>query len=283
MLEIKKSNLYLTMYDNLTEFSCYLDNRKTKPGRNNESSNDGESFSGTKSYEEAYNLFKYGDESLLSKIKREINKVDISKVIGNVNNKLKYEGRVYGVVPNVPIYLKGLPINMINPERTIPNNRIVNIILTVGVPWYITKEDIMETGAIYLNVLDLLEKRGYRVNLYVADTTESCGNNSISCIRVKTDREPLNLKKICFPIAHPSMLRRIFFRYDEVNDGNFDVTHNGYGKAMQKKEVDKIIKNELKEDYIIWTFVDKEEDDRHTIKDLKKIIKDLESQGINIE
>lgn len=287
MIEINKKNFYFTMYDNITELTSYINNRERKIGRDSSSSRSGSDFSGTNSFEEAFDLLKYGDESLYSKIKMKKEQIDVNKLIGigNVNNRLKYEKRVYGAIPNVPLYLQGYPLDMINPEKTLPNNRIINIILTVGVPCHVSKEEIIDTGIAYLNILELLEKKGYRCNLWAGVTAESHYSDNLKefmLARIKTDREPLNLKKICFPIAHPSMLRRIYLKWAEVNDGEGDITNDGYGTNLDKKDIEKIINKELKDKYIVLTFTDTSED-RHTIKKMEHIIEELKKQGINIE
>ena len=279
MLSFQNSQCYINMFDNLTDLSQYLSHKERKPGRDNDSEKSGGSFSGTQSFEEAFNLFKYGDEKLYQKIKDEKSKMNVDKLLGNAIRKQKYVNRKYGCVPNVPAYLIGNPLNMINSEIGRISHKVINIFLSVGVPWHIDKDEITKIGIIYLTVIDLLEKAGYRCNLYAGVTGSRA---EYMYVRIKTDREPLNIKKLAFPIAHPSMLRRIYFKWAEVNDYDYDIT-GSYGSNDSSSEIIKNMKNLYKEDFILWTYVDIKNDGHHQAKEVEKIVKELKEKGIEIE
>ena len=96
-------------------------------------------------------------------------------------------------------------------------------------------------------------------------------------VRIKTDKEPLNLKKICFTIAHPSMQRRIKFKWMEVNDFNFDFTQYGYGGYVSMSTVKNTIEKKLRDNFIVWSY----ESDMRS-KSVEQIIEDLKKDGIVI-
>lgn len=282
MLEINDKKTYINVFDNITELTKYIDKKERKEGRDNDSESTWDSdFFGTKNFKEAYNLLKYGDEKLYNKIKIESKKINIDKIIGANNQKLKYKNNFYGCIPNIPVYLKNQPINMINPEKNQPANKILNIFLNIRVNGNIEAEEIMKIGLKYLTIIDILEKNGYRCNLYSGCANENSnisGVYSYLLLRVKTDKEPLNLKKICFTIAHPSMQRRIKFRWMEVNDFEYDFT-NGYGSKDEPKHTKKVLDSKLKDNFIIWTY-----EDGIKSKDIEKILEDLKNDyGIKIE
>lgn len=280
MLVFQNEKEYVNLFDNITDLSQYLSTKKKKPNRSNSSEDKDESFSGTKSYEEAFNLFKYGDEELLKTFKESEDRINIQKIIGNAVRKQKYENRLYGCIPNVPAYLIGNPLNMINPEIGRVSHKVINIFLSIGVPWYIKKEDIIRTGIVYLGVIDLLERNGYRCNLY-AGITASKAKHEYMYVRIKTDREPLNLKKLVFPLVHPSMLRRIYFKWAEVNDYDYDIT-GGYGSNDSEDTIKKIMNKIYKEDYILWTY-NRITEEGHEIKKVEEILEELkEKYGIKI-
>ena len=276
MLEISKSDTYITLFDNITELANYI-SRPRKPGRENSSERSGPAFSGTNSYEEAFNGLKYGDEKLYNEIKKEREKINIDKFLGNVANRTKYENRVYGCVPNVPAYLTKNPVNMINPEKNIISHKIVNIFLNVGVSGGVDKEDIIRNGITYLNVIDLLDKAGYRCNLY-AGVSARDDDYFFMYVKVKTDREPLNIKKVAFPIVSPSMLRRIYFKWAEVFDYDKDITQWGYGGVVGNETTKEYLKENIKEDFILWDY-----HDGSNSKSIEKILEDLKQQGITIQ
>ena len=101
-------------------------------------------------------------------------------------------------------------------------------------------------------------------------------------VRIKTDREPLNLKKLVFPLVHPSMLRRIYFKWAEVNDYDYDMT-GSYGQNDDEEEIKKTMKNIYKEDFILWTYNNIEKDESHRIKSIEKIVNELKEKGIELE
>ena len=280
MLSFESKESYINLFDNITDLSQYLSGKQRKEGRDNSSQSSDSSFSGTKSYEEAFDLFKYGDEELYKKFKEQSSKINIDKLLGNAVRKQKYENRNYGCVPNVPNYLIGNPLNMINAEIGRISHKVINIFLSIGVPWYVDKEDIINTGIIYLSVIDLLEKAGYRCNLYAGVTSHE-DRHEYMYVRIKTDREPLNLKKLVFPLVHPSMLRRIYFRWAEVNDYDYDIT-GGYGRNDDESDIKKYMKNIYNEDFILWTYNNIDKDKGHNIKKIEEILNDLKKKGIEL-
>lgn len=280
MLSFESKESYINLFDNITDLSQYLSSKQRKEGRDNSSQSSDSSFSGTESYEEAFDLFKYGDEKLYKKFKEQSSKINIDKLLGNAVRKQKYENRNYGCVPNVPNYLIGNPLNMINAEIGRISHKVINIFLSIGVPWHVDKEDIINTGIIYLSVIDLLEKAGYRCNLYAGVTAHE-GRHEYMYVRIKTDREPLNLKKLVFPLVHPSMLRRIYFRWAEVNDYDYDIT-GGYGRNDDESDIKKYMKNIYNEDFILWTYNNIDKDKGHNIKKIEEILNDLKKKGIEL-
>ena len=82
---------------------------------------------------------------------------------------------------------------------------------------------------------------------------------------VKRFRDNLDLKKLLFPLVHPSMIRRIFFKYVETNP---ELTNsrfaNGYGYPysefspnQMKAYKEKIIGNNTNEYLLTFKSVDK--------------------------
>lgn len=280
MLEINDKVNYINVFDNITELTNYLKTKKRKPGRDNDSEKeDDEDFFKTKTFEEAFDLLKYGDEDTYNKIKIESKKIDINKIIGANNQRLKYKNNFYGCVPNVPLYLKNQPIGMINPEKNLPANRILNIFLNIRVGGMVSSSSIIKVGLKYLTVIDILEKNGYRCNLYSGCANEGYHKDySYFLVRIKTDKEPLNLKKICFTIAHPSMQRRIKFRWQEVNDFENDFTRSGYGCPDNIKHTKKILDEKLKDNFIVWTY-----ENGIQSKTIQEVLEDLKKDyGIKI-
>ena len=277
MREFNEGNNYINVFNDISEFLRYINTRPIKSGRASESQEKGNRyFYGTESYEEAVGLAKNGDDELFDMVMSEIKNIKINKSLGNVRNRLRYKNDVYGFIPNVPNMMVGSPLTMINAKRNGLSNKIVNIFLNIRVASEVEIEDIIRIGTKYLNIIDLLEKNGYRCNLYSGCANCSNGKHSLLMVRIKTDREPLNIKKICFTIANPSMQRRLKFKWMEVNDGP-DFT-SGYGGPESEYYIKGILKDKLKQDMIIWNY---ENDNKR--KEISQLVEDLKKNGIEIE
>lgn len=272
--------MYLNVFDNINEFTKYLVTKPHKEGRHHGSDEKGSyalDFTGTHDLEEALDLIKYGDEKLYKKIKDKKAAINVDKILGNAKRRPEYKHDVCGFVPNVPAFLIGNPRNMLDIKKNKTSSRILNIFLNIRVGGGISSDFVLEMGTKYLVVLDALEKMGYRCNLYSGVANEDDGNYSCLMVRIKTDKEPLNLKKICFTIAHPSMQRRLKFKWMEVNDGDHNFTY-GYGGHASESTIKKFIDTELRDNFMIWNY-----EDFSSSSTIEDILKKLEEKGIKIK
>lgn len=239
------------VFNSISELIEDLDNSKdlnrdkasNKPGNNN--------WCDTSSYDEARKYMLEG--KLYDNIGADIDRYRTKGTTEKRINKLSIQGHT--VV--VPLYLQGIPNNMISNKRVI-NNKIITIFYSPQAPHYVDQEDL-EEGAkkLFENIISL-EQQGYRVNLYVIECQEGWDNNFGYCIRLKHDRETLNIKKLCFPLVSPSMLRRIGFRIKERLYK--DWIGSGYGNGVfEYDHYDRFIKKNLKlRNYEIWNYKGKQ-------------------------
>lgn len=284
MIKVKKANeLCFNSFSNISEFYNFLLKTPRRSTADNSSEEEGNtSFRGTSSLKEAYNLLLSGDEKLYKKFKEQED-MDITKMLGNVINKNKIKNDVVGFQPNVPLYLLGVPNNMINQEPKKLSQKVLNIALVMSVSAGVSKETLQSIGMKYAQVIDLLEKSGYRCNLYIGHAGEHSGEKDMCFIRIKTDREPFNLKKCVFPIAHPSMFRRVMFRWIECCDVDKELTKGffgGYGHPVENKDyIQKVMEDNLKANFIVWNFQNTD----YQKVGIPKILEDLEKNyGIKI-
>jgi hypothetical protein len=107
-----------------------------------------------------------------------------------------------------------------------------------------------------LQLVNRLEKQGYRVNLNVIFGT-SKRNQVITKVRIKNASQRLNVKQVAFPLVHPSMLRRIILavweRSKECSYRGFEL---GYGQAMG---IDMIKQYLNKNEYLIPNVLEEQE------------------------
>jgi hypothetical protein len=256
MIKIKnRGTLCFNAFSNISEFYNFIQKTPRRNSARASSEETGDSsWRGTETLQEAYDLLLSGDEDLYKKF-QEKKDIEIEKMLGNVVNKRKVKNDVVGFQPNVPNFLLGLPNDMINEIPNKVSQKILNIVLCMSVSAGVKAETLQSIGMKYIQVIDLLEKSGYRVNLYLAHAGQEDDEINMCMIRIKTDREPFNIKKCVFPIAHPSMFRRIMFRWIECCDVDNELTSWGYGRPLEEKEkINDIAEKSLRNNFIVWNF-----------------------------
>lgn len=196
------------------------------------------SFTGSNSYEEAVTLFREGYKEILPKIMSKMKKMekDLSSDF-QFTKKIRPQNSIEGVVPNVPNAILGLPQSMIDMKRFPQKQKTLNIIYEMGANCGTDKELFIDAGVVLLTVIKILETRRISVKLtlgFMAGTADKQGN--FPTVDLKDYGQRLDLQKLCFPLAHPSMFRRIGFKWLETNpditDGSFAF---GYGRSPAEK------------------------------------------------
>lgn len=237
MINVFNDKNNISYYDSIEEFTNFIDNSTSM--RYNSSDDRDFDFSGTHSLKEASELCKYGDEELASYISQQSLTFDSVDTVNKIRRSTIND--VVGFIPNVPNYVIGIPTNMIRDNRNIINSKVINIFISISAAWHISKEDIKERCAKYIAAINSLEEQGYRCNVY----SGSVGTNydkiyNLLVIKIKSDKEPLNLAKMAFPLAHPSMLRRLKFRWMETIPLDFG---SGYGQSItNEKKINELLK-----------------------------------------
>lgn len=244
-MDISSNNL---VFNSIHELVERLDNSTEISYRDNSSdSHRGGSWCDTYDYDEARMCLLQGRiyDTLGADIENYRTKGTATKRL----NKLD----VVGHTVVVPLYLQGIPNSMISNKRVI-NNKIVTIFYSPQAPHYVDQEDLINGASkLFKNIISL-EEQGYRVNLYVIECQDGYGY----CIKLKTDRETLNIKKLCFPLVSSSMLRRIGFRIKERLYK--DWIGGGYGSGcFSYREYDRFIQTNLRiRNYEIWNYQGKQ-------------------------
>lgn len=174
------------------------------------SDNNNYGFTGTHSMEEAMELLFHGWEDGAKQLKSKLDaKVNVNN--NGYRNKAFYD--IAGFQCSVPRYLQGIPTNMINNKRVVQKQKVVNITKDFGYSGATSTETMMRESVKFLQAVDKLEKQGVRCNVFVSAVTMSRKSNGYIDIRVKVkdSSQRMNLKQLAFPLAHPSMFRRIVF------------------------------------------------------------------------
>lgn len=218
-------------------------------------------ITGTKSFEQAMEYLKYGWEHKTKEIKRELKESFKTEKV--VKTKNIYD--VAGFQCSVPRYLQGIPDNMINKKQIKQTEKIITINKDISFSADYKAKQIQKECVKVLQLVNRLEKQGYRIKLNIVLNVKYIRNNRYKNISIKVcikqSSQRLNLKQISFPLCNPSMLRRILFavceRIEELNFKDFyDKQHYGlvernrfFLKQIYKNEI--LIPAEVQEKEII--------------------------------
>ena len=203
-------------------------------------------FTGTTSYKETEGLLLHGWEDV---------SCELTKSLNATNTGLKTVSKNFfspvGYQPCVPRYLLGLPDSMIQRKQIQQKQKVLNIIKSICYSSRVRTETIKEESLKVLKLIQSLESKGYRCNLYIVDGINKSWNTleqTLIYLKIKESKQRLNIKQVAFPLVHPSMLRRIFFGVVERLESTKNVGI-GYGKVLDevsvKHKTKQIIKNTI--------------------------------------
>lgn len=194
-------------------------------------------FNLTDNIEEAIKIMMEGWENGTLEIKDKVNKIK-TKVGNRKTVKTKYD--VVGYNASVPRYLQGIPTNMINNKMVMKKDKVLNIYKSMGYTGSYPTNIILEEAAKSIAIIDILEKAGYRCNVFVTKCNrENITNQIFSFVmKVKDAKEKFNIKKSSFLLSHPDFQRRILWRLFELHP-DFYKPLSGYGRPFDADIMDK--------------------------------------------
>lgn len=239
-------NLVYEKYNSIKEFVDTIDKRNVNSvfkGRGLASKEGSHTFTGTNSMDEAKALLLHGYDAPLKNIEKGLKANSVNKKFKDIP-KVRPRNNVVGVVPHVPNSLLGLPESMINLEKTTNKVKVVSINYDMSISCSYVATEIEKSGTALLSIINLLELRGYRVELNViAFSGEKSNELAIVKVKVKDYKQPLDLLKCCFPLVHPSFFRRLGFRWLEtvpnLTEHSFS---SGYGAAVANSGYERAVK-----------------------------------------
>lgn len=162
---------------------------------------------GTDTYETARQLmtggWSYGATALTKQLK------DVKTVPATVR-KLYLDQVGYQAI--VPLYLQGVPNNMVNQRRVVHKQKVVDLVQVVSFSAGVSVEKALDEATKGLQIVELLERNGFRTNVSVLLSTGKVAAR----IQLKHASEPLHIAKLAYPMCHPAMFRRQYFRFVEV-------------------------------------------------------------------
>ena len=218
---IKNTNIYITEYNSISEFVTEINalpNNRFYPyeASSQRSEREGGTFYGTVSYQQATQMLIQGWDSAAKKM---ATKVKMTNSISAVSRTSKPSYGVVGSQASVPRYLQGIPTNMVSRQTTYSKQKVVTITKGISYSARWTTDQILEECIKALQIIQSMENNGQRVrlNVMLASTGDNDRCHHVCKVCIKQPDERLNISKMSFALAHPSMLRRFFFKWFEVD------------------------------------------------------------------
>lgn len=186
-------------------------------------------FTLTSNYKEAMDLLLRGWTEAADKMTRTLK--TLPQPAPAKRQKSVYS--VAGHTASVPRYLQGIPTNMIAsvPDRRKQPVVVINHAITYSAYW--KAEDILKEGIKALQVVQAIEASNRNVKLNIICMAEDRNYKRGFKVTVKQPGERLNISKMAFPLAHPSMLRRMYFKYMEV-EPDMPISFWAYGRPCNE-------------------------------------------------
>ena len=244
MKEIKHNKTVIREFTSVNEFENYI---TTSPlnevfrWETLSSVKGTQSFTQTKSYEEATSLFKNGWDSMAKNITHQLN-VKKCQTLDTHVQKVMFD--VVGFQASVPRYLQGIPTNMVNKKLVPIKQKVITLNKDISYNAMTSTRDIIDASIQTLQLIKKIEAQGIRVNLNLILGVKANNNTEVVKIRLKSANERLNISKLAFPLVHPSMLRRLFFRYIEVAPTVTKGFRWGYGHPLDGSQLKAYCKDE---------------------------------------
>ena len=167
----------------------------------------------TENFEHATEMMKNGWDDMAKQLK---NKLVSKKLETEMVKQFRNVLAVAGYQPVVPLYLAGVPQNMVAKKMVPVKQKVVNITKSLNYSGSVSSDKIVEESIKVMQLVKRIEQQGMKCNIYIALGTEAGGRKVICKVKIKGAAERLNVSKLAFPLVHPSMLRRLMFRYIEV-------------------------------------------------------------------
>ena len=156
------------------------------------------------------------------------------------SQKIKRYADVVGFTPIVPNAIMGLPTSMLNQKKVQVQSKIITIVCDIGVSGGVKADKVLEFGCKLINCIMNLEKNGYRVRLDVLQSFSTKAEQYWLRVPLKNENQPVNIKRLSFPLTHVAFLRYICFDWVERLPKSKELSGYGYPVYVEKQYRDNI-------------------------------------------
>ena len=230
-IKTKNYKILIEKFDSMTHLIETSNGRSFKFSGSHEETRtniDGD-FAGIDTWEGACKLVTNYNKNL-DKVKNEVKKIDDKKTIQHKRTRAIND--VAGYIPIIPNALMGLPKSMINSKMVTKKSKIINVVVDVTYQWSLSSEKVAEYYSKVLAYLISLEKQGFRVRIsnYMMFGNSGSEQVHVATVLVKRENQPIDIKRLLFPITHTGTLRLFGFDwYERLPNAKYI---GGYGRAL---------------------------------------------------
>lgn len=194
--------------------SCFNDKSKASFGR----------WEGVKTCDEALTFLRNGYQPTVNKLREKL------KVKDPGQKRISFTNNIVGSAPIVPLALKGVPNCMIDTRMKQIKCKVIDVYYDMTCSCGTDSDDIIANGQKMLGAILDLEHQGYRINLYAVQSYNDSNSSDILTVKIKSSNQPLDLKRMSFPLTHTAFFRVIGFDwYSRFPKGKY---RSGYGHAL---------------------------------------------------
>ncbi len=192
------------------------ESRRNREGASSNASfsgKEGEKFSMTRSWDDALKLAKQGWVGIRPEVDALVEQID--KVVAPaLQPAFQSYFDVSGGTVDIGRFLDGEPECMVETKLvTIAKpGRVIGILVNASFAGFTRAEDIRKRGVAIVALIDTLEKLQHSTEVWVE---VSIREGATTGVKVKGADETLDIDALMFAVAHPAMLRRMYFAYLE--------------------------------------------------------------------
>jgi hypothetical protein len=222
----RKIDIHMEQFESAMEVAQTCKTRTITDSRfNDQSKIYFSNWKGVKSYDEALDLLRNGYQPTVDKMS------GLFKATKNGEGKrFAFLNNVQGFAPVVPLALKNVPNCMIDMQMRPIKAKVIDVYYDMTASCGVDSDDIIKAGQTLLGAIIELEKQGYRFNLYAVQTYYDARDCDMLVVKIKSSGQPLDLKRISFPLTHTAFFRVVGFDwYSKVPGGKY---RGGYGHAL---------------------------------------------------
>lgn len=193
-------------YNSANDMVDDLKIRKLRPSFDRPSTDS--DWTGCKDIDEAYEYLRTGYSPVVEKLEKEFKIAN--QQTGEVK-RITFQNNILGHSPIVPLAMMGVPNSMMDMTMKPIKTKVVDIYYDMTASASTSSRSIISAGLCVLSVVCDLERQGYRFNLYTVYSSSDSENCDVCIIKIKDARQPIDLRRMSFPLCHTGFFRLISF------------------------------------------------------------------------